>query len=146
MLSRRTFIMSLTLASMGFTLPSLAEDEPGIKVRQTVEAIDRYQKWVARGDYDRVQRSWLEVSKLWQSLDYVEQQSVEKLRPGPADGWRVERTTATDFQTRRAIRKTPKVQKKGATFAAPFITTLNNQCLYYRRRCSDSNPIRGLLC
>jgi len=82
MLSRRTFIMSLTLASMGFTLPSLAEDEPGIKVRQTVEAIDRYQKWVARGDYDRVQRSWLEVSKLWQSLDYVEQQSVEKLRPG----------------------------------------------------------------
>ena len=77
MLSRREFILSLAFASMGLASPSTAKDEPGIKVRQTVEAIDRYQKWVARGDYDKVQRTRHEVSKLWQSLDYVEQQSVE---------------------------------------------------------------------
>lgn len=82
MLTRRAFLLSLTLASLGLALPSTEEGEPGIKVRQAVEAIDRYQKWVSRGDYDRVQRSWLEVSKLWQSLDHLEQQAVEKQRPG----------------------------------------------------------------
>ena len=82
MLSRRAFILTLALGSLGLASPSPAQDEPGIKVRQTVEAIDRYQKWVARGDYDKVQRTWLEVSKLWQSLDYVEQLAVEEQRPG----------------------------------------------------------------
>ena len=47
-----------------------------------MEAIDRYQKVVAKGDYIRVQRAWAEVTKLWQSLTFFEQGLVEQQRPG----------------------------------------------------------------
>ena len=40
MLTRRAFLLSLTLASLGLALPSTEEGDPGINVRQTVEAID----------------------------------------------------------------------------------------------------------
>ena len=82
MLSRRAFILCLALTPLGLASPDTEENDPRIEVQQTIDAIDRYQKFLDRGDYDRTQRCWGEVRRLWQSLSFAEKRTVEKRRPG----------------------------------------------------------------
>ncbi len=82
MISRRTFLLSLALTSLALASPSPEDAQSESSVRRIVEAIDRYQNEIEKGDYIRVQRAWIEVTKLWKSLSILEQRTVEQRRPG----------------------------------------------------------------
>lgn len=47
--SRRSFMITLALASMSFASPSPEEEDLGPGVRAMLEAIDHYQKWLRMG-------------------------------------------------------------------------------------------------
>lgn len=82
MVSRRSFLVTLVLATLGLALSSPGEEDPGPGVKAMLEAIDDYQKWLKRGDYIKVNKAWLVAVNRWEALDGIGRRQVERLRPG----------------------------------------------------------------